>query len=103
MLTQDDEEEFYRARKKYNIDYIQKPAKATDLRFRIMKIIDWKSDSSAPSGVYLKKCKPGIEKMLGRKNLYEYRFSQAGRIFVERNDKEKPLIVFIDPIHSYDD
>ena len=174
VLTTFDDELFDNARKKYNIDYIQKPVKATDLRFRIksiidqmdnwdllsttikeneemqavmkekenvkvlpkdilnliqnifpdvqflpkafrllyntydtkkdwnrmfrcLKIIDWKNEINAPAGVKVQKYKDGGN------DIWEYRFSQAGRIFVQRRENEKPLVLLIDPTHSYSD
>ena len=174
LTTYDGDEEFVVARKKYNIDYIQKPAKATDLRWRIMsiidqmdnwdllsatikeneemqaamkekenvkvlpkdilnliqnifpdvdflpkafrllsnthdtkkdwnrmfrclKVIDWKNEMNAPAGTKVQKYKDGGN------NTWEYRFSQAGRIFVQRRENEKPLVLLIDPTHSYSD
>lgn len=174
LTTYDGDEEFVIARKKYNIDYIQKPAKATDLRWRIMsiidqmnnwdllsttikeneemqaamkekenvkvlpkdilnliqnifpdvdflpkafrllsnthdtkkdwnrmfrclKVIDWKNEMNAPAGTKVQKYKDGGN------YTWEYRFSQAGRIFVQRRENEKPLVLLIDPTHSYSD
>lgn len=68
--------------------------------FRILKLIDWKNETVAAAGVKIQKFKAGIK--FGYKDLWEYRFSQAGRIFVERRTNDKPLIVLIDPIHAYD-
>ncbi len=174
ILTTFDDELFDKARKQYNIDYIQKPAKATDLRFRIksiidqmnnwdllsmtikeneemqaamkekenvkvlpkdilkliqnifpdvdflpkafrllsnthdtkndwnrmfrcLKVIDWKNEMKAPAGTKVQKYKDGGN------NTWEYRFSQAGRIFVQRRENKKPLVLLIDPTHSYSD
>lgn len=44
ILTTFDDDLFDDARKKYNIDYVQKPVKRTDLRFRIKSIIDRMQD-----------------------------------------------------------
>jgi DNA-binding response OmpR family regulator len=68
--------------------------------FRILKLIDWKNENAAAAGVKIQKFKAGLK--FGYKDLWEYRFSQAGRIFVERRTNDKPLIVLIDPIHAYD-
>ena len=68
--------------------------------FRCLKLIDWKNDDVAPAGVKIQKYVEG--KSMGYKDMWEYRFSQAGRIFVERRGKtEKPLILLIDPSHEY--
>lgn len=69
--------------------------------FRTLKIIDWKSDSTACAGVKIQKFKEASRLHLG--NVWEYRFSQAGRIFVQRRENEKPLLLLIDPSHSYSD
>ena len=59
--------------------------------FRLLKIIDWKNEINAGAGAKVQKYK----------EYWEYRFSQAGRIFVERRANAKPLIILIDPFHSY--
>ena len=69
--------------------------------FRTLKMIDWKNENSAPAGVKIQKYNEGVKS--GYKNVWEYRFSQAGRIFVERRKDDRPLIVLIDPLHQYDD
>jgi len=69
--------------------------------FRNLKLIDWKNETDAGSGVKIQKYKEGVKS--GYSNMWEYRFSQAGRVFVERRDQDKPLIVLIDPVHAYSD
>lgn len=64
---------------------------------RCLKLIDWKNEQNAPAGAKVQKYKDAT------RNIWEYRFSQAGRIFVQRRDNEKPLILAIDPTHSYSD
>lgn len=66
--------------------------------FRTLKIIDWKSERHAAAGVKVQKFSQGFE---GRQNIWEYRFSDAGRIFVQRRPQEKPLLVLLDPFHEY--
>ena len=65
--------------------------------FRCLKVIDWKNEMNAPSGTKVQKYKDGSC------NTWEYRFSQAGRIFVQRREDNKPLVILIDPSHSYSD
>jgi len=67
--------------------------------FRCLKLVDWKNEDTAPSGVKIQKFFEG--QRMGYKNPWEYRFSQAGRIFIERRENEKPLILLIDPSHEY--
>lgn len=64
---------------------------------RCLKLIDWKNEQNAPAGAKVQKYKDAT------RNIWEYRFSQAGRIFVQRRDNDKPLILAIDPTHSYSD
>ena len=61
---------------------------------KVLKTIDWK-------------LKPLVSMRIqkftqsDKKNVWEYRFSQAGRIFIQYRDQEIPLVLLIDPIHSY--
>ena len=64
---------------------------------RCLKLIDWKNEQNAPAGAKVQKYKDAT------RNIWEYRFSQAGRIFVQRRDNDKPIILAIDPTHSYSD
>jgi DNA-binding response OmpR family regulator len=69
--------------------------------FRTLKTIDWKKENEAGSG---EKIQPFSEaKKYGLKNVWEYRFSQEGRIFVQRLPNHKPLILLLDPHHYYSD
>lgn len=69
--------------------------------FRSLKLIDWKDENNAVAGIKVQKYKAG--ERFGYNDLWEYRFSKEGRIFAERRKGEKPLIVLIDPTHSYSD
>jgi len=69
--------------------------------FRSLKLIDWKDEKSAAAGIKVQKYKAGEK--FGYNDLWEYRFSKEGRIFAERRKGDKPLIVLIDPSHSYSD
>lgn len=64
---------------------------------RCLKLIDWKNEQNAPAGAKVQKYKDAT------RNIWEYRFSQAGRIFVQRRENDKPLVLAIDPTHSYSD
>lgn len=66
--------------------------------FRTLKIIDWKSEQRAGAGVKVQKFGQGFE---GKQNVWEYRFSDAGRIFVQRRPQDKPLLLLLDPFHEY--
>lgn len=66
--------------------------------FRTLKIIDWKSEQHAAAGVKIQKFAQGFE---GKQNIWEYRFSDSGRIFVQRRPQDKPLLVLLDPFHEY--
>ena len=66
--------------------------------FKCLKLIDWKNEQNAPAGVNVQKYTQAKHE-----NTWEYRFSQAGRIFVQRRNKDNPLVLLIDPKHSYSD
>lgn len=68
--------------------------------FRSLKMIDWKDTKNIPNGVKVQPYREG--KKYGYNDVWEYRFSKAGRIFVERRKERLPLILLIDPNHSYD-
>lgn len=61
---------------------------------KLLKTIDWNDDTRLPAGIKIQMYK-------GAENVWEYRFSQAARIFVFRKSGTKPVIMLIDPIHSY--
>lgn len=69
--------------------------------FRCLKVIDWKDDNFRANGITMDKFTQGLN--WGYKNIWEYRFSRAGRIFVERREQQLPQIVLIDPNHNYSD
>ena len=69
--------------------------------FRSLKLIDWKDENNAAAGIKVQKYKAGEK--FGYNDLWEYRFSKEGRIFAQRRKGEKPVIVLIDPTHSYSD
>lgn len=69
--------------------------------FRCLKVIDWGSETFKSHGITMEKFKQGLQ--WGYKNIWEYRFSRGGRIFVERQENALPQIVLIDPYHKYSD
>ena len=69
--------------------------------FRCLKLIDWKNDNFKSNGITMNKFPHALS--WGYKNMWEYRFSKAGRLFVERKENSLPQIVLIDPNHLYSD
>ena len=69
--------------------------------FRCLKLIDWKNDNFKSNGITMNKFPQALS--WGYKNMWEYRFSKAGRLFVERKENSLPQIVLIDPNHLYSD
>ena len=69
--------------------------------FRCLKMIDWKNENEATGGFRVQKYKEA--ESFGLSNVWEYRFSQKGRIFAQRRENQKPFILLIDPEHKYSD
>lgn len=67
--------------------------------FRCLKAINWKDEIQA-NGINTQRYYEG--KKDGYEDVWEYRFSKAGRIFADMRKGKLPLIVLIDPSHKYD-